>query len=218
MNTSLRNALMVGLALLLPVMTQANVGKVLYTTGTVSVEREQVITLSKGDMLEQGDIIITGTRARAQLLMIDGARVSIRSNSRFEIETYKLDGARASAIATGRAEGEISLNLLKGGLRTITGAIGKTDQSDYSLRTPVATLGIRGTDYHVQHCAGDCNPPPWKRWRGTPGRTYTGVNSGGDRSYLVHKAGGIDNHVPAVTLEALFRRIRLYHQFPTLVI
>ncbi|MDX1434446.1 MAG: FecR domain-containing protein, partial [Gammaproteobacteria bacterium] len=38
-------------------------------------------------------------------------------------------------------------SLLKGGLRTITGAIGKLNRKAYQIRTPVATIGIRGTEY-----------------------------------------------------------------------
>ena len=74
MNTFRHKALVFSLALLLPAAAAANVGKVLYAAGPVTVEREQSTTLSKGDMLEAGDIVITGARARVQLLMIDGAR------------------------------------------------------------------------------------------------------------------------------------------------
>lgn len=135
---------------MLPLLAQANAGKVLYAAGPVTVERDAIVTLGKGDVLQEGDIIVTGNRARAQLLMIDGARISVRANSRFEIVTYSLDQPTASTITVAGAKGQVSLNLLKGGLRTITGAIGKADQSDYTIRTPVATLGIRGTDYDVQ--------------------------------------------------------------------
>lgn len=47
-------------------------------------------------------------------------------------------------------------SLLKGGLRTITGAIGKRKPDAYQLRTTVATIGIRGTNYGVLLCQGDC--------------------------------------------------------------
>ena len=98
--------------LLLPALAQANVGKVLYAAGPVSVDRGGAIKLAKGDILEQGDVIITGNRARVQLLMIDGARIAVRANTRLELETYQLEGARASAIASEAVDGEVSLNLL----------------------------------------------------------------------------------------------------------
>ena len=171
---------LVGMALLLPLAAQANVGKVIFANGPVNVERDSIVSLKKGDAIEEGDIVITGAKARAQLLMMDGARISLRADSRLEIETYQLDAPRASAIATPSAEGSVSLSLLKGGLRTITGAIGKADPEDYAMRTPVATLGIRGTDFRVRHCSGDCQP----RGRSSDAKapadgTYAAINSGG---------------------------------------
>ncbi len=123
--------ILISLLLMTPMLVQANAGRVLYAAGKVSVERDELVTLTKGDILQEGDIIITGQRSRAQLLMIDGARISIRANSRLEVAAYALDQPSAGSIsATAGAEGEVSLNLLKGGLRTITGAIGKADEDD----------------------------------------------------------------------------------------
>jgi hypothetical protein len=39
------------------------------------------------------------------------------------------------------------MNLIEGGFRTITGAIAKQNPGDYQVNTPVATIGVRGTDY-----------------------------------------------------------------------
>ena len=46
--------------------------------------------------------------------------------------------------------------LLKGGFRAVSGLIGHTRREDYAVQTPVATIGIRGTDYEVRMCSGDC--------------------------------------------------------------
>jgi hypothetical protein len=48
------------------------------------------------------------------------------------------------------------MSLFKGGMRAITGAIGKADKDAYKLKTPVATLGVRGTHYGVFYCAANC--------------------------------------------------------------
>ena len=86
--TTTTKSIISGLLLLLPILAQANVGRVLYAAGTVKVERTESIALKKGDILEEGDIVVTGNRSRVQLLMIDGGRISIRANSRLAIETY----------------------------------------------------------------------------------------------------------------------------------
>lgn len=46
--------------------------------------------------------------------------------------------------------------LVKGGFRTVSGLIGKVNQDDYRVSTPVATIGIRGTRYGVRICQGEC--------------------------------------------------------------
>ncbi|MGB5440478.1 MAG: hypothetical protein WBN90_12625, partial [Gammaproteobacteria bacterium] len=47
-------------------------------------------------------------------------------------------------------------NLFKGGMRAFTGAIGKKHPDAYKVKTPVATIGIRGTGHNTRVCSGDC--------------------------------------------------------------
>ncbi len=51
-------------------------------------------------------------------------------------------------------------SLLKGGFRSISGAIGKINHDEYQVATPVATIGIRGTDYLVVICDATCATDP----------------------------------------------------------
>ncbi|MFP5305877.1 MAG: hypothetical protein ACLGI7_08645, partial [Gammaproteobacteria bacterium] len=50
--------------------------------------------------------------------------------------------------------------LLKGGFRAVSGLIGKADPEEYRVSTPVATIGIRGTDYWVIFCDAACASDP----------------------------------------------------------
>src|SRR5262245_18006356 len=63
------------------------------------------------------------------------------------------------------------MRLLRGEFRTVTGLIGKGSGDAYSVVTPVATIGIRGTDYSAAYCEGDCGD--------TPDGLYVGVSNGG---------------------------------------
>ena len=47
-------------------------------------------------------------------------------------------------------EGTLLFNFIRGGMRTVSGAIGKVNRSNYSVKTPVATIGIRGTSYAAE--------------------------------------------------------------------
>lgn len=137
-------------------------GNVLFATGPVTAERAPPVALAKGDIVFVGDTVATGEAARAQLLMLDGAKIAIRPNSRFRIEEFNFSGPDVEAgqvVISSNDERSVS-SLLKGGFRTITGAIGKEHAESYEVRTPVGVLGIRGTDYTAVFCNGDCNSVP----------------------------------------------------------
>jgi len=119
------------------------VGKTLLTRGEVVAKRgDKQVPLKRRSALFEKDEIHVGKEGRAQLRMIDQALISLQENSVLQIKSYqfKKGGRNNSAL----------LELLSGGLRTITGAIGKGNKKAYELRTPLATIGIRGTDYEVE--------------------------------------------------------------------
>jgi hypothetical protein len=100
-------------------------------------------TLGKGAQIEQGDTVNTNG-GRAQLRFTDGAYVSLQPQSQFRIDQYRFDGK-----TDGNEKGFFSL--LKGGLRTITGLVGRSNKANYQVSTAVATIGIRGTEYTIQY-------------------------------------------------------------------
>jgi hypothetical protein len=97
--------------------------------------------LAKGAEVQRGDTIETST-GRVQLRFSDGAYVSLQPGSQFRIDEYNYTGKSDDS-----ERGFFSL--IKGGLRTITGLIGRTNRRNYQVRVPVATIGIRGTEYTV---------------------------------------------------------------------
>ena len=99
--------------------------------------------LGKGAQIEQGDTVNTNG-GRAQLRFTDGAYVSLQPESQFRIDQYRYDGKQ-----DGNEKGIFSL--LKGGLRTITGLVGRSNKQNYQVTTSVATIGIRGTEYTIQY-------------------------------------------------------------------
>lgn len=99
--------------------------------------------LARGEKVSPGDTVDTGS-GRVQLRFTDGAMVSLQPQTLFRIDAYEFKGQ-----ADGSEKGFFSL--LKGALRTITGAIGKQDRKAYRLDTAVATIGIRGTTYSVAY-------------------------------------------------------------------
>ncbi len=139
----------------------AAAGEVALVTGSVTLAGEPAQVLEAGDKFREGQTIRVGANSYASLKFADGGRVLLRPNTEFTVESYKYEPpAAAPAISTPEAPasavGTAFFRLVRGGFRAISGLIGKGDQQAYKVTTPVATIGIRGTDYEVELCAGDC--------------------------------------------------------------
>ena len=134
-------------ALALPARAEP-AGKVLSADGDALVLRgSQILRLSRGAGVESGDQIHTGSDGKVLIVFTDSGLVWIRANSDFVVDEY--------SYAQGRHEAAF-FSLLKGGARSITGLIGRRTRSNFRLRVPVATIGIRGTDFSVVMCQRDC--------------------------------------------------------------
>jgi len=126
-----------------PSMAYADIaGRVNFMVGQATIldEKNNKRSVFKGDLIHGGEKIETASNARAQLRLTDGSVFVLASNSLFEISQYRFN---KSTPETGKAV----FNLVKGGLRAITGAIAKANPEHYVLNTPTATLSIRSTDY-----------------------------------------------------------------------
>jgi hypothetical protein len=98
--------------------------------------------LAKGDAVFEGDVIRSAAGSHAQLVMSDEALVAVRAESSVKLTKYSYHGAEDG---TERA----IIDLLKGGLRSVTGAIGRTNKDSYQLRNDMHVIGIRGTDHET---------------------------------------------------------------------
>ena len=136
----------------------------------------KIRVLKRRAPLFEGDTVITG-KSSAQIRFADGSLTSLRPGTTFSIESFRWDGEE-----NGSERGIFSL--IRGGLNTISGAIGKSNRRNYAMRTPVATIGIRGTHYSLRYCSGDCplekdSPPRGLFGSVIAGRINVG-NQGGD--------------------------------------
>ena len=183
--------LLVAAAMFAPVNALAAAGKAIFVYGSATIVSEDGTTarLAKGDAVESGDTIVTAANGRVQIQMVDGGLLALRPGTEFRIEKFSYPQAAATDEAAA-AEPASFFELVKGGFRSITGAIGKSDKQDYRVRTPVATIGIRGTDYDALYCAGDCQAVEKSLDRSIDDGLYVGVNSGGVR--LSNDAGFVD--------------------------
>ena len=145
----------------------ANVGKVVYGYGenhaiSSDGERRELI---KGSEIKEGDTLVTG-RGRIHVRLIDGGFISVYPNSKYKIDVFKFSGTKFDS-ATKEENSEKVLkqestedrgffSLLKGAARQITGLLGRTYNKNFKVKTPVATIGIRGTGFFTRLCQADC--------------------------------------------------------------
>ncbi|NNF66272.1 MAG: hypothetical protein HKM98_02070, partial [Gammaproteobacteria bacterium] len=164
-----------------PAWAAEKAGQVIFVAGSVAVERGESIKLKKTDPIFEGDIIVTAAKSRGQLLMKDGAKFSLKAKTRFAVEEYFLAGDEreqdTGGVVVASNNGAVT-NLIKGGFRTISGTIGKVDPEEYVVKSPAATMGIRGTHYSAVWCAGDCALAANASDEEIPDGLYVGVTDG----------------------------------------
>lgn len=100
------------------------------TASGVSAERR----LAAGNPVFQNELIRTGTESVAQLLFADQTALSVGPRSEVRLDRFVYDPNRST--------GDVAVSLTTGALRFVSGS---QDPRSYQVRTPVATIGVRGT-------------------------------------------------------------------------
>jgi hypothetical protein len=138
---------------------RAEVGRVQFVHGDVRIMGAGGAhrTMLQREAVYEGDTLISAKSGYAQLRMVDDAVIALRPDTVLRIDTYYYHGNQHDGSERG------FFFLLKGGFRAITGAIGQNNKQNYLVNTPVATIGIRGTDHEPMYI-----PPP------SPGETAIG--------------------------------------------
>ncbi len=123
---------------------QAAAGRAEFIIGGVTIAGRDGVQrpLARGTELDNGDTVRTND-GRAQIRFTDGAYVSLQPNTEYSIRDYRYE-----AKSDGNVRG--IFGLLKGAMRTVTGAIGRINRDRYQIATPTATVGIRGTGGVIQ--------------------------------------------------------------------
>ncbi|MCP3851911.1 MAG: FecR domain-containing protein [Gammaproteobacteria bacterium] len=126
------------------------IAKVISAKGLVfaqsgSMEKRKLKRRSK---IYSEDTILTSKSASTQIRFSDGSLISLEQESEFTISEYTFNN---------NEDDKVIFNLLEGKLRTITGKIGKKTKKNYQMKTPVATIGIRGTHYVINVCQLRCS-------------------------------------------------------------
>jgi FecR protein len=126
----------------------ASTGTVTELSGTLSAQKADgsVRILSQKSEVVSGDTLNTQKDSYAQIKFSDGGEITMKPNTSVKIRQFHFRQAEP-------AKDSFVFDLVKGGLRAITGLIGKRgNKNAYKLDTVTATIGIRGTSYGADDC------------------------------------------------------------------
>jgi preprotein translocase subunit YajC len=130
-------------------------GVVTHVSGTLVVKRadgtEKLLSLKSE--LQEGDTLVTQGGTYARIKFDDGGEIVLRPNSQLKVDRFQFREVDPTQDSVGIA-------LLKGGLRTVTGLLGKRNPGKFIIVTPTSTIGIRGTHFGLLMCQDDCEDIP----------------------------------------------------------
>lgn len=139
------------------------VARVVRASGSITATQpgQDPRVLSVGASLYQGDDLRTSADGIAVLGFKDRTKLSVNPGTVMRIDSYVYDRSDSSDI--------FGLSLLKGGMRLLTGLIGKKEPRAFTVKTLTATVGIRGTGMDIS-CEGPCVDP-------SLGESFAGANT-----------------------------------------
>ena len=179
--------LALALLLLLAVATafaqsQPVVGQVTHLSGVLSVRHADGarVVLSVKSAILQGDTLITERETYARVKFVDNGEIVLRPGSEVAVSKYLYDEKEPKNDA-------VAIGLVKGGLRAVTGLVGKRNHEAVNFDTPTATIGIRGTHFGALFCQADCGGIPTPSGQAPADGLHVDVASG---AILVSNAGG----------------------------
>jgi len=131
-----------------PVAARAVEVKNIVIAKNTATETAQDRQLAIGSPIYSSDQLNSFDNAYATLVFRDGGRITLQANSEFKVSEYQFN-------QSGKEDRAI-FRLITGGLRALTGTIGKTNKAAYQVDTAVASIGIRGTGFDLV-CGAGCS-------------------------------------------------------------
>lgn len=121
-------------------------GTVTHLSGPLIAKKPDgtVKVLSNKSQVEEGDTLITEKDTYARIKFVDNSEMTLRPGTQMKIDSFSFDEDKPENDSA-------TFNLVKGGLRAITGTLGKRNKERFGVNTPTATIGIRGTIFIAEY-------------------------------------------------------------------
>lgn len=161
----------------------------------------------KGVPVSVGDTLATASGGLAQLKMGDGAIVVVQPETRLTVAEFHYAGKEDGSE-------KVRYRLERGGFRAVTGAIGRTHKKNYLIETPIAHMGVRGTDHESYYFpatgpVGGDDAKPGAYNKVNTGRTFIRTSAGEleiDPNQVGYVASAGDVPVILPTVPGFFNR------------
>ena len=173
-----------GLAWAEGVGTITHLGGVLRATRADGTSR----MLAVKSEIREGDTLKTEKDTFARIKFVDGGEVVLRPETVFKVDAYSFRPEAAP-----EHKDNAVFNLVKGGMRSVTGLLGKRSPDAFKVNTATATIGIRGTHFGALLCSNDCANIPTVSGHAPENGLYTDTASG--KTVISNAAGTVE--VPA---------------------
>ena len=134
-----RFILIVGLLIAANLAQAGEAGRMIFVTGDVTIAGQRI---ALGHAVQEGDELATGADGYAYLKTVDNGFLILRPNTRARVTAYHIDRQNP-------AQTRIKLELLNGVARSISGQAVNQARQNFRFNTPVAAIGVRGTDFIV---------------------------------------------------------------------
>jgi hypothetical protein len=142
----LLRVLSVGIALALmngQAVAAGEAGTIKVLRGSVSIDRAgKRMPVKVGDTVMSADRVITGADSAVGITLRDNTRLTAGADSVVSLDKYSFDSTTHA--------GELDASVKKGTLAVVSGKLAATTPEKVSFRTPMATLGVRGTEFVIE--------------------------------------------------------------------
>lgn len=132
-------AISASLAFFVSTAYAAEAGKVIFASGAAQAGSQPA---AEGMPVQEGDLLSTGAQGFIYVKTLDNGLFILRPNTKARIVSYRIDAANP-------ANTRIKLELISGVARSRSGEAVKLARQNFRFNTPVAAIGVRGTDFTV---------------------------------------------------------------------
>jgi hypothetical protein len=134
-----RSIVFIALACAVQAAQAAEAGKIIFVAGTANVAGQAAVN---GAAVQEGQMLSTGGDGFLYIKTVDSGLFILRPNTQARIAAYQVDEKNP-------ANTHVKFELLSGVARSQSGHAVKQARQNFRFNTPVAAIGVRGTDFTV---------------------------------------------------------------------